>query len=541
MASVTASPRNESDAASRLVWSRRWSLTGRILAVNIFALAMLAGSFAYLDGYRTRLADERLAQFAASTTLMAEAIAVAPPERRPALARRLGVASEARLRLYGPDGTKLIDSWSGAPPTYVLRDPRLEPWQKHVARFMDRVFDLVVGAPPLDRFAEPQPDIAANWPELRELTASGAIEAMRMRRAPDRTPVLSTAERIPGERDLLLATSSARDITRTVRAQRFAIAVVVAIVVLVSVLLSLFLARTIVRPLRRLALAAQRVRLGRAREVVVPRLPRRRDEIGLLARALSDMSQALRSRIDAVEAFAADVTHEIKNPLASLRSALDSFARVSDPALQARLLEVMQHDVRRLDRLVTDVAEASRLDAQLSRTRFERVDLGPLIEHLLAAREERGRNDSVRVAFARPYMATAVVMGDTPQLVRAIENLVDNAVSFSPRGGLVEVAVARDRDSVQISVEDEGRGVPPEEREHIFKRFHSLRPDEEGFGRHSGLGLAIVKTIVEGHDGRITVEDRADESSGARFVVRLPAADGEPEEAAKEADDDARG
>ena len=309
------------------------------------------------------------------------------------------------------------------------------------------------------------------------------------------------------------------------RAQRFALAVVISIVVIVSIALSLFLARTIVRPLRRLALAAHRVRLGRAREVVVPRLPRRRDEIGLLARALSDMSQALRTRIDAVESFAADVAHELKNPLASLRSALESFARVSDPALQKQLLDLMRDDVLRLDRLVTDIAEVSRLDAELTRTRFERIDLGALIEALLQAREERGRNGDVRVAFARPFAETATVLGDGERLARAFENLVDNAVSFSPAGGLVEVSVARVGNDVRISVEDEGPGVAEKAREAIFRRFYSERPEGEAFGRHSGLGLAIVKTIIEGHDGRIAVDDRADGAPGARFKLRLPSAD----------------
>jgi two-component system sensor histidine kinase ChvG len=528
MASATASRRNEGDDADRLVWSRRWSLTSRILAVNIFALAMLAGSFAYLDSYRTQLSDERLSQFGTSAALMAEGLAAAPQAVRPVLATRLGIEGNVRVRLYRPDGVKTIDGWDRGTPTYSLRDPRTEPWQKHVARFMDRVFDRIVGAPPLDDYIEPSLDRVSAWPELRAVARGIASETL-MRRAPDRTPFFSAAQRLHDGSGLLLVTGSARDITRTVRAQRLSLGIVVAVVVLVSVLLSLFLARTIVRPLRRLALAAQRVRLGRAREVVVPRLPRRRDEIGLLARALSDMSQALRTRIDAVEAFAADVSHELKNPLASLRSALDSFARVSDPTLQAQLLEVMQHDVIRLDRLVTDVSEASRLDAELTRTRFERIDLGPMIEALLAAREARGRNGDVRVAFARPYVATAVVMGDGQQLARAVENLVDNAVSFSPPGSLVEVSVSRVDQEVRICVEDEGPGVPVAAREAIFRRFHSIRPDGEAFGRHSGLGLAIVKTIVEGHDGRITVADRADEASGARFVVLLPAADADPD------------
>jgi two-component system sensor histidine kinase ChvG len=292
--------------------------------------------------------------------------------------------------------------------------------------------------------------------------------------------------------------------------------------ILVSVLLSLFLARTIARPLRRLAVAAQRVRLGRSREVDVPLLPARRDEIGLLARALYDMTQSLRNRIDATEAFAADVTHELKNPLASLRSAVDSLDRVEDPASRQALLDVIRDDVRRLDRLIVDIAEMSRLDAELSRARFEPIDLGRLIESLLGMWDQRAEERRVRIAFARPRTGTAVIMGEEGRIARVFDNIVDNAISFSPENGLVEISAVQVGTFVTVSVDDEGPGVPDDARESIFQRFHSIRPDGEAFGRHSGLGLAIAKAIVEGHDGEIRAEARHDGRSGARFVIRFP-------------------
>jgi two-component system sensor histidine kinase ChvG len=236
------------------------------------------------------------------------------------------------------------------------------------------------------------------------------------------------------------------------------------------------------------------------------------------------MSQALRQRIDATEAFAADVAHEIKNPLASLRSAVDSLERIDDPELRARLVAIIRDDVGRLDRLITDISEASRMDAQLSRARFETIDLGTMIEQLVAGRDERGVPNDVRLAFARPNRGTALIFGDGHRLARAIENLVDNAISFSPPGGLVQVAATRDRDEIVVRVEDDGPGVPEHAREAIFNRFHSIRPEGEEFGRHSGLGLAIAKAIVEGHGGRIYVSDRDGNVQGARFTVRLPAA-----------------
>lgn len=506
-----------------LTWSARWSLTSRILAVNIFAVAMLAGSFAYLDSYRSRVSEERIEAAEDDVQMIGAALSAVSPEKRPLLAAKLALFEGERVRVYDGLGKPILDSWRNGPITYQLIDPETQPWQKHAARAMDKAFDHIVGADRVPRFEEPAVDTLGAWPEAG-LAAAHPNRVYSMRRnAPDRTPVLSAAVAVPGV-GTVLTTNNARDITRIVRAERYAIGLVICGVLIVSILLSLFLARTIARPLRRLALAAHRVRLGRAREVVVPRLPSRRDEIGLLARALSDMSQALRRRIDAVEAFAADVSHELKNPLASLRSAVDSLGVVKDSALQERLLDIVRDDVVRLDRLITDVAEISRLDGELSRARFEAVDLGPLIEGMVEARDQRGRNGDVRVAFARPYVDTAVVFGDPSRLARMIENVIDNAVSFSPPGGLVEVSAIGIEDIVLIAIEDEGPGVPPDKRESIFRRFHTDRPDAEEPERHSGLGLAIAKAIADGHDGTVEVRDRSDGRSGAHFLITLPKA-----------------
>lgn len=502
----------------------RLSLTARILAVNIFALIVLAGGFFYLDSYRTQLLEERSDQVETETALAAAAAGAVPPAQLTALLERLGHASGYRFRFYQGNRAP-IDSWADRQPTYVLRDPADEPWRRHVARFMDRVIDHVVGAEVPDPFVEPATDRLAAWPEAVRAARTGTIQSA-IRRAPARTPVISGAMPVGGlNPGVLLLTSDQRDVVHTVRAERFWLGLVLLGTTGLSIALSLFLARTIARPLRRLALAAHRVRLGRSREVQVPRLPSRRDEIGTLARALSDMSQALRQRIDATETFAADVTHEMKNPLASLRSAIDSLEIVKDPELRERLLVVIRDDVRRLDRLITDVSEASRMDAELSRARFESVDLGHMIEQLVDAREARGLPNGIRLAFGRPHRGSAVLFGDGQRLARAIENLIDNAISFSPPGGLVQITAMRDGQQVVVRVEDDGPGVPPAERLTIFNRFHSIRPEGEVFGRHSGLGLAIAKAIVEGHTGTISVTDREDDNRGARFSIRLPAAE----------------
>jgi len=286
-----------------------------------------------------------------------------------------------------------------------------------------------------------------------------------------------------------------------------------------SIALSLFLAQTIVRPLRRLAMAAVRVRLGRSREVVVPRLPDRNDEIGMLARAVSDMTQALRERIDATETFAADVAHELKNPLASMASAVESLGKTSDPAITAQLHAILADDVRRLDRSVTDIAELSRLDGEMSRTRFEPVDVVAMLDTIVSARELRRVDGTPPVSFDRPRGQLRIV-GDEPRLVRAVENLIDNAISFTPPGAEVGVSAQRTENMVSICVDDSGPGVPPERREAIFRRFHSERPEGD-FARHSGLGLAIAETIVQAMGGTIAVE-QPPKRTGARFAIRLP-------------------
>jgi len=290
-----------------------------------------------------------------------------------------------------------------------------------------------------------------------------------------------------------------------------------------SALLSLFLARTIVTPLRQLDRAAVRVRQGREREVEVPRLPQRSDEIGLLARAVSDMTGALRQRIDAVDSFAADVAHEIKNPLASLRSAIESLPRVEDPALRSELIQIATHDVRRIDRLVSEISDASRIDAEMSRAKLEVIDLGDLVRAIIGGREDRAENAGRPITLASGGPA-ARVRGVGARLERVVENLLDNAVSFSPPDKAIEVALENDGKRVTLTVCDHGPGIPEEAREKVFQRFHSVRPAEEDFGNHSGLGLAIARAIAEAHDGTLTAEARPDSAAGACLKLRLPVA-----------------
>jgi two-component system sensor histidine kinase ChvG len=522
MAQVIAFPTGDApDRASR--WIGRGSLTLRILAVNLLVMVLIGGSVLYLDGFRTRLVQERRAQEESEIRIVSVVLSSAPESARPAILDAIAGTSGDHLRMYDKYGTMTYDSWHNGVRSFKLVDPATEPWDKHFARWMDAVIDRSVGAyipkPFVDQGALP----ARYWRELQHVMA-GQLVRSKVRLAPDRTLIISAATSVgPGQSAYLLSVQNTRDVTRLVRAERLRLGMIIGIALILSAALSFFLARTIVRPLRRLAQAAVRVRLGRARDVVVPRLPGRSDEIGLLARAVSDMTQALRQRIDATERFAGDVSHELKNPLASLASAVESLGRVSDPALQKQLTDIIAQDVRRLDRLITDISDISRLDAELTRTRFEIVDLGELIENLLAEHSVRSP-DQTQIAFARPGKETAMVMGEPDRLERAIRNLVDNAISFSPAGGVVRVGATRAGEDVIVTVEDDGPGIPVTAREIAFERFHSDRPETEAFGKHSGLGLAIAKTIVEGHNGTIAIEDRDSGASGARFVIRMPAA-----------------
>lgn len=521
MAPVTASPTPEPSRAARRGWRTRGvSLTTRILAVNILALALLAGGFFYLDSYRSQLVNERFRLARAEAEIAAAALDRATPAERLRLLATIGVAQRLQLRLYAADGRLIGDSFRLAAPAFAFADPAHEPWYQSAARALDQGVDAIVGAPAVERYREPPQSGLANWPEVARARLTGRT-CTALRYAPDRTPVITAATPVGTRGVMLLAMRNATDVTQAVRDARQTLVIIIALAVLFSVQLSLFLARTIVQPLRALVRAAVRVRLGRDRAVVVPRLPERGDEIGLLARAFSDMTAALRQQIDAVEHFAADVAHELKNPLASLASALEAMDKVDDPALRRQLADIATHDVARLDRLLSEIAEASRIDAALARATFAEIDLALLVAHAIGARGARPGLGGCPIRFHRGPGDTRVA-GDALRLERVLDNLVDNAVSFSPPGGEVVVRVWADAGRVMLSVTDDGPGIAPEAREKVFERFHSVRPAGEAFGEHSGLGLAIARSIAEAHEGGLAIVDRPDGAAGACLMLTLP-------------------
>lgn len=508
----------------RPIFTPRASLTIRILTVNIIALAILAGSFFFLDNYRRQLLEERFHLARSEAQIVAEALLASKPEMIRPLIVQIGKEQGLRLQLYDASGTLTHDSFAIGEPSFALADPDSQPWLQHAARWLDRGMDAILGTDPVPAYIEPEVDGAEDWPEVKQAREQTRTQVF-LRYAPDRTPVITAAAPVGREGRVLLTTRNAVDITQSVRDARQTLAIIVTAALLVSIQLSLYLARTIVRPLRQLVRAAVSVRLGRDREVVVPRLPERRDEIGMLARAISDMTNALHQRIDAVESFAADVAHEIKNPLASLRSALESLTKVEDASLRRQLTEIAMHDVQRIDRLVSEISDASRIDAEMSRATFEPVDLSALLEGILGARARRSgdQTPAIRLKYVGP--APYLVMGVPARLERVIENLLDNAVSFSPPDGEIAITVRASNDELELGIRDQGPGIPESERDKVFERFHSVRPDTEVFGGHSGLGLAIVRAIVEAHDGTVVLRDPDDGNGGACFVITLPAAE----------------
>lgn len=506
----------------KLRWSKRLSLTGRILIVNILPLALLGGGLIFVDAYRKELLNERFKLALIEAQITAEALAGATNDRQQALLIQIGKEQRLRLRLYDRKGELEFDSFALAPPSFVIADPANESDAEAFASALDKGFDKLVGAPPLPDYRDPAVDTVDAWPELRRARGENLTQIV-LRDAPDGTHIITAAAPVGLDGETLLTTRNPVDITVSVRTARQRVFLVVIGALVMSTMLALFLARTIVQPLRELVRAAIRVRQGRERLVEVPRFANRRDEIGLLARAVSDMSSALRQRIDAVESFAADVAHEIKNPLASLRSAVESLGKVTDPQLSSQLVDIAAHDVRRIDRLVSDISEASRIDAELSRATFEPVDVGLLAKAIVRSRADRNENGGALLdvtADAGPH----IVMGVPARLERVVVNLLDNAVSFSPPQGEVELKAVAQDGRVILTVCDEGPGIPEQSREKVFQRFHSLRPDNEDFGRHSGLGLAIGRSIAEAHDGTLTAHGRPDGRSGACLRLELPAA-----------------
>lgn len=552
------------------------SLTRRIVFLNVAGLLALVVGILYLTQFRAGLIDARVhsllvqgeiisGAIASSATVDTDTITLDPqrllelqageslspsddvlfgyefplnPEQVAPLLRRLVTPTNTRARIYDREGVLFMDSRNFIGRGDVLRYD-LPPPSGEGPNYLQRQLTKLrrwLSRGELPRYRELGPEENGRaYPEIAQALNGQKGSVVRIDDQGD--VIVSVAipiQRSRVVRGALLLSTQGGDIDQIVEAERLAILKVSLIAAGIMFVLSLLLAGTIAGPVRRLSDGAERVRRRIKTRVEIPDFTGRRDEIGHLSGALRDMTNALYSRIEAIESFAADVAHELKNPLTSLRSAVETLPLAKSPDSQARLLAVIEHDVKRLDRLISDISDASRLDAELQRSDSGTVDLRRLLATVVAVANEvkRGKGvNGVRVslAFEGGGPRSFQLSGHDSRLGQVVHNLVDNARSFSPEGGTVRVTCRRRDKELEITVEDDGPGIRPDALEKIFQRFYTDRPDQ-GFGQNSGLGLSISKQIVEAHGGRIWAENRLGPDTGdgpvvqgARFVVRLPA------------------
>ena len=536
----------KSPATPRL--RRRWRLlasplTRRIVAVNLLAPIILVCGVFYLDRYKQGLIHAELVGLTTQAEMVAgavgegavveEALGLLELNREVAqqMVRRLAEPAQVRARLFDPVGDLAADSRAllSAKGIIQIEDlpvPHRRGWIGWLVRGWEAVTTWMPSDPTLPLYVEQIEQHADHYPEVMAALAGRTDTAVRSRRHGIMLSVAVPVQRYKQVVGALMVSADGASVARSLFQVRVAIVEVFAVVLLITTALSFYLAGTIARPIRRLALAAEQVRHGHGRRHRIPDFSDRKDEIGDLSVAFREMTEALWRRMDAIEAFAADVAHEIKNPLTSLKSAVETAARVSDPAKQRKLLAIVQDDVERLDRLISDISDASRLDAELSRAETEPVEMRAMVETLAEVYRVSTEECGIRFTLGLPLGDPLVVQGIEGRLVQVLRNLIANAVSFSPPGGTIALSAGRDGGQVRLAVEDDGPGIPDGKLEAIFARFYSERPAEEKFGTHSGLGLSISKQIVDAHGGRIVAENRVGADGtviGARFVVTLPA------------------
>ena len=555
------------------------SLTRRIIVLNVAALVLLVGGILFLNQFRAGLIDARVSSLltqgeiiagaiAASATVDTDTITVDPdkllelqagqslspldqpyegtefsinPEKVGPVLRRLVSPTRTRARIYDRDGTLIVDSrhlYPGGGEIFAFDlpppDDKPQSWLEDLWQRMNLWFS----SRDLPLYKELG---GANGRGYEEVVAALDGTATPIVRITDQGELIVSVavpiERYRSVHGALLLSTEGSDIDNIVRAERLAIVRVFLVAVAVTVLLSILLAGTIAAPLRRLADAADRVRVGLRSRPQIPDFSDRRDEIGHLSLALRDMTGALYDRIAAIENFAADVAHEIKNPLTSLRSAVETLPLARTEEAKARLAGIIQHDIKRLDRLISDISDASRLDAELARQDAAPVDLRQLLIAVVDMTRDAAKpgEPDIRLEFRGTDPDAYFVLGHDGRLGQVVGNLIDNARSFCRPDGAVRVIARPVRDGVEVVVEDDGPGIRPDQFERIFERFYTDRADAGAgsFGQNSGLGLSISKQIVEAHKGRIWAENRngpapADGAApavlGARFTVRLPAA-----------------
>ncbi len=520
------------------------SLTTRILFVNLLAPAILVIGLFYLGEYRNNLIATELSGMRTHGEIFSVALsesAVSPmrrmlvPDLSSQIVRRLAFTAKTRARLFAPNGKLVADSRTLLEPGGEVERKNLPPLSTLEEResllnrafaFMDRIYDWLPGTKEYPQYREKINQSAEDFPEVMAAMKGDVWVARRS--MPDGSLVLTVAMPVRQYKETLgviLLSKGSLDIDNALYEVRLDILKMFAVVLVITVMLSLYLAGTIARPVHVLAQAAERVRRGHHRQHTIPDLGGRTDEIGELAVALSDMTEALWARMDAIESFAADVAHEIKNPLTSLKSAVETANRVDDPEQQKKLLAIILDDVERLDRLITDISDASRLDSELSRAETEPVDVSAMLATLVDMHSATANADMPKLELSSKDKL--VVNATADRLVQVFRNLIANAISFSPAGAdnAIRITAGVEGKWATVCFIDRGPGIAPGKEAAIFERFYTERPEAEKFGTHSGLGLAISRQIITAHGGQISAETLKDADGsvlGACFTVRLP-------------------
>jgi two-component system sensor histidine kinase ChvG len=551
-------------------------LTSRIVLLNIAGLIVLVSGILYFNQFRQGLIDARVQSLLPQAHIIAAAVAGAasidtgsmvidpdalinsqddtapdadqlrdldfpldPASAGPVL-RRLLANTTIRARIIDPDGNLVVDSGYLYGRGEILQRelPPIDSsatgfWMEWWKRLNEWLFSN-----DYPHQKEYGPDNGKDFSEVLAALNGASVSVVRVN---DRNEIIVSVavpiQRFRAVLGALVLSTTGGEIDNVLRAERKIVLFTFTFVALVTILLSVFLAGTIAEPIRRLSAAAELVRRGINKRVEIPDFTQRRDEIGHLSGALRDMTTALYNRIEAIEAFAADVSHELKNPLTSLRSAVETLPFVKTDDQRGRLVEIVKDDVRRLDRLISDISDASRLDAELARAEASPFDVAKLISALVTLANETRKPDQavIRLEVQEPPPSVRkdqayVILGHDSRMGQVVRNLLDNARSFSPAGSTIRVRVRRVHGDVEFRVEDEGQGIRPDNLERIFERFYTDRP-EVSFGKNSGLGLSISRQIVHANKGRIWAENRYGKAVaggerpvlGARFIVRVPA------------------
>ena len=530
-------------------------ITRRILAINVLALAILVGGILFLGEYRRTLIAAELEALKVQALMLAAALGESAVDTGDAndadagggvsqrfvknvvhqMVRRLVKSTGAgtRARLFDSGGVLIADSRLLLGRGGMVQIEDLPPPDAGGGGILttlldvyDRLTQSLSNGNSSPIYHESARQKANDYEEVSRALAGESGNATRQTGAGGM--VLSVAVPVQRYKQVLgamMLSKGSGDIDAALFEVRMDILKVFAFALAVTVLLSVYLSGTIARPLHRLAAAAERIRHSHNRQDVIPDFDGRTDEIGNLAASLRDMTEALWQRMDAIECFAADVVHEIKNPLTSLQSAVDTAVRIKNAEEQRQLMSIIKEDVRRLDRLISDISDASRLDAELSRAEMGPVDLARMLSTLLDVQEATtGR--AYKPLLLIDQQGDLKINGMERRLAQVFENLIANAASFSRSGGTISIK-ARAKDGwIEVIIDDEGPGIPKGKEETIFERFYRDRPEGEKFGTHSGLGLSICKQIVETHGGMITAKNRKDAAAnivGASLTVRLPA------------------